>query len=113
MTRLVHHLVSKKPLTNGSGHKVLLIVDIQVGLYEAVRDFDPTVYRNNILAHAAIGKLFDLPVVLTTSAQTGTLLPFTSSREREIEMNATRSKWAASKGDPRNVSRCSIDQALG
>ena len=65
----------QKPLTNRSGHQVLLIVDLQVGLYEAVRDFDPTVYRNNIMAHAAIGKLFDLPVVMTTSAQTGTLLP--------------------------------------
>ncbi|KAJ7774131.1 Isochorismatase-like protein [Mycena olivaceomarginata] len=28
-------------------------------------------YRNNILAHAAIGKVFNLPTILTTSAETG------------------------------------------
>ncbi|MCJ1283210.1 hypothetical protein MMC26_002538 [Xylographa opegraphella] len=48
---------------------LLVILDLQVGLYDLVRDFDPTVYRNNIIAHSAIGKLFDLPVVMTTSAQ--------------------------------------------
>ncbi|MCJ1292290.1 hypothetical protein MMC34_003840 [Xylographa carneopallida] len=50
---------------------LLVVLDLQIGLYDLVRDFDPTVYRNNILAHAAIGKLFDLPVVMTTSAQQG------------------------------------------
>ncbi|MCJ1404181.1 hypothetical protein MMC11_007406 [Xylographa trunciseda] len=50
---------------------LLVILDLQVGLYDLVRDFDPTIYRNNIIAHAAIGKLFDLPVVMTTSAQQG------------------------------------------
>ena len=51
-----------------------------------------------------IGKLFDLPVVITTSAQTGMLMPLTSSYGCLVEMNATRSKWASSQGDPRNVS---------
>ncbi|MCJ1480383.1 hypothetical protein MMC06_000538 [Schaereria dolodes] len=50
---------------------LLLILDLQVGLYDVVRDFDPTIYRNNLIAHAAIGKLFDLPVIMTTSAQQG------------------------------------------
>ncbi len=36
-----------------------------------VRDFEPTEFRNNIIAHAAIAKLFDIPIVLTTSAETG------------------------------------------
>lgn len=44
---------------------------MQVGLYGIARDWDPTLYRDNLIAHAAIGKLFDLPVVMTTSAQTG------------------------------------------
>jgi hypothetical protein len=44
---------------------------MQEGLYHLTRDFDPTLYRQNMLAHAAIGKLFGLPVVLTTSAQVG------------------------------------------
>jgi hypothetical protein len=37
----------------------------------SARDFDPTLYYNAMLAHAGLGKLFDLPVVLSTSAQSG------------------------------------------
>ena len=50
---------------------MLLILDLQVGLYQLARDWDATLYRDNIMAHAELGKLFDLPVVLTTSAQQG------------------------------------------
>ncbi|KAJ9646992.1 hypothetical protein H2201_008325 [Coniosporium apollinis] len=50
---------------------VLLILDLQVGLYQLARDFDPTLYHNNMIAHAALGQLFDIPVVMTTSAQQG------------------------------------------
>ncbi|RDW61418.1 hypothetical protein BP5796_11310 [Coleophoma crateriformis] len=49
----------------------LLVVDHQIGLSQLVRDYTPTEFRNNILAHAALGKLFSLPTILTTSAQTG------------------------------------------
>lgn len=50
---------------------VLIILDIQVGLYQLARDFDPTLYQQNILAHAALGKVFDIPTIITTSAETG------------------------------------------
>ncbi|KAF4978553.1 hypothetical protein FZEAL_5086 [Fusarium zealandicum] len=50
---------------------LLLIVDIQEGLYQLVRDFDPTLYRDQILAHAALGEVFNLPVIMTSSAETG------------------------------------------
>ncbi|PBP28475.1 hypothetical protein BUE80_DR000508, partial [Diplocarpon rosae] len=50
---------------------VLLIVDHQIGLTELVRDYSVVEYRNNVLAHAALGNLFDLPTILTTSAETG------------------------------------------
>ncbi|KAJ7504509.1 Isochorismatase hydrolase [Mycena galericulata] len=50
---------------------MLLVVDHQIGLFQLVRDFGPDEYRNNILAHAAAGKLFNLPTILTTSAETG------------------------------------------
>ena len=49
----------------------LLIIDLQVGLYQLARDFDHTLYYNNMIAHSALGKLFNLPTVLTTSAQQG------------------------------------------
>lgn len=50
---------------------MLVILDLQEGLYTLARDFDPTLYRQSMLAHAAIGQVFDIPVVLTTSAQSG------------------------------------------
>ncbi|KAF2260401.1 Isochorismatase hydrolase [Lojkania enalia] len=50
---------------------MLLILDLQVGLYQLTRDFDATLYRDNMLAHAELGKIFDLPTVMTTSAQQG------------------------------------------
>jgi hypothetical protein len=53
--------------------QMVLVLDLQVGLYQLARDWDATLYKNNMIAHAAIGKLFDIPVVLTTSAETGEL----------------------------------------
>ncbi|KAK2616649.1 hypothetical protein QQS21_000472 [Conoideocrella luteorostrata] len=50
---------------------LLLVLDHQVGLFQLTRDFDPTLYRDQLIAHAALGKVFDIPVVMTTSAQTG------------------------------------------
>ncbi|KAF2104795.1 Isochorismatase hydrolase [Rhizodiscina lignyota] len=50
---------------------ILLIVDHQLGLLQLVKDYTTAEFRNNILAHAELGKLFNLPVVMTTSAETG------------------------------------------
>lgn len=50
---------------------MLLVLDLQDGLYSLARDLNPTLYYNAMLAHAAIGQLFDVPVVLSTSAQIG------------------------------------------
>lgn len=49
----------------------LLIVDHQIGLFQIVRDYSPEEFRANILAHAAIGNAFNLPTVMTTSAEHG------------------------------------------
>ncbi|KAF5024485.1 hypothetical protein F66182_3425 [Fusarium sp. NRRL 66182] len=66
----------------------LLVVDIQEGLYQLVRDFDPTVYRQQAIAHAALADLFNLPVVMTTSADSGPNGPLL--REiREMHPNAS------------------------
>ena len=51
------------------------MVDHQEGLYQLVRDRTPTDVKSSILAHAALGKIFNLPTILTTSAETGTLTP--------------------------------------
>ncbi|KAL4956990.1 Isochorismatase-like protein [Aspergillus filifer] len=49
----------------------LLIIDHQIGLTQVVRDYSVNDFRNNMLAHAAIGKAFNIPVVMTTSSDEG------------------------------------------
>ncbi|KAF7128328.1 hypothetical protein CNMCM5793_002870 [Aspergillus hiratsukae] len=49
----------------------VLVIDYQVGLAQLVRDYSTNDFRNNMLAHAALGNLFNLPVVMTTSSDTG------------------------------------------
>ena len=50
---------------------LLLILDLQDGLYGLARDFEATSYHHAMLAHSAIGQIFDIPVIMTTSAQQG------------------------------------------
>ena len=49
----------------------LLLVDHQVGLLSLVGDYGPDEFKNNVLALAGCGKTFNLPTILTTSAETG------------------------------------------
>lgn len=49
----------------------LLLVDHQSGLLSLVQDYSPDEFRNNVLALAATGRLFNLPTILTTSFETG------------------------------------------
>ena len=50
---------------------VLLVVDHQEGLYQLGRDINAVAFKSNILAHATLAKVFNLPTILTTSAETG------------------------------------------
>jgi len=67
---------------------VLLVVDHQIGLFQMVRDYQPEQFRNSIFAHAAIGKVFNLPTILTTSAETGTSSHF-SHNLNVLDANTT------------------------
>ncbi|KAI1352252.1 Isochorismatase-like protein [Xylaria sp. FL0043] len=49
----------------------LVILDMQEGLFSLARDYDAVQYRNAIYAHAEIGRVFSLPVIMSTSAETG------------------------------------------
>ncbi|KAJ5450281.1 hydrolase YcaC [Penicillium daleae] len=49
----------------------LLVIDHQVGLAQLVRDYGTNDFRNNMLAHASIGNVFDLPTILTSSSDSG------------------------------------------
>ncbi|MAO16378.1 isochorismatase family protein [Flagellimonas marinaquae] len=49
----------------------LLLIDQQTGLAQCVRDMSPETWKNNAIAIAKIGKVFDLPTILTTSAEDG------------------------------------------
>ncbi|VDB92036.1 unnamed protein product [Peniophora sp. CBMAI 1063] len=50
---------------------MLLVVDQQEGLFLLARDRDQVHFRNDIFAHSALAKVFDLPVVITSSSETG------------------------------------------
>ncbi len=54
-----------------TANAALLIIDHQTGLAQAVRDMSPETYKNNALAISKLGKLFNLPTILTTSAEDG------------------------------------------
>ena len=49
----------------------LLLVDHQAGLAMGVETMNPETFRNNVVAIAKVGKLFDLPTIITTSADSG------------------------------------------
>ncbi len=49
----------------------MLLVDHQAGLISLVQDFEPSAFKNNVLAIAACGKYFNLPTILTTSFENG------------------------------------------
>ena len=49
----------------------VLLVDHQAGLLSLVRDIDPDMFKNNVLALADLAKYFELPTILTTSFEDG------------------------------------------
>ncbi|KZV67906.1 Isochorismatase hydrolase [Peniophora sp. CONT] len=51
---------------------MLIVVDQQEGLYQLTRDRDSVHYKNDVFAHAALGQVFSLPTVITSSEDTGT-----------------------------------------
>ncbi|KAF9263794.1 Isochorismatase hydrolase [Marasmius fiardii PR-910] len=77
---------------------VLLIIDHQIGLFELVKDWGPVEFKNAVVAHAALGKVFGLPTVMTSSTETGPngpmlqelldLYPDAPLIKREGEVNA-------------------------
>ncbi|KAK2751403.1 hypothetical protein FQN55_000676 [Onygenales sp. PD_40] len=50
---------------------VLLVVDHQIGLIQLVRDQSVNDFRNNVLAHAGLANVFNLPTIMTTSNEQG------------------------------------------
>lgn len=76
----------------------LLLVDHQAGLSLGVETMNPETFRNNVAALVKVGKLFGLPTLVTTSADTGPngplmpditrLLPEAEVIRRQGEINA-------------------------
>jgi nicotinamidase-related amidase len=49
----------------------LLLIDHQSGIMQLVHDYTPAEFRSNVLALAKIGRVFDLPTILSSSYETG------------------------------------------
>ena len=49
----------------------ILFIDNQTGLLSNVQTVEPTLLKNNTMALAALAKVYDLPVILTTSDSAG------------------------------------------
>jgi nicotinamidase-related amidase len=54
----------------------LVLVDHQSGIMQLVHDYSPAEFRNNVIGLAKLGKVFNLPTVLTTSLGQGPNGPF-------------------------------------
>jgi nicotinamidase-related amidase len=54
----------------------LVLIDHQSGIMQLVHDYSPAEFRNNVIALAELGKVFNLPTVLTTSLGQGPNGPF-------------------------------------
>ncbi|KAH8673734.1 isochorismatase [Xylariales sp. PMI_506] len=52
-------------------NSLLIVLDLQEGLFQLARDMDHVSYRSAMYAHASIGKIFDLPVILSSSSDGG------------------------------------------
>jgi nicotinamidase-related amidase len=55
----------------------LLLIDHRSGIMQLVHDYSPAEFRNNVIGLAKLGKVFNLPTVLTTSLDQGPNGPFT------------------------------------
>jgi nicotinamidase-related amidase len=54
----------------------LVMIDHQSGIMQLVHDYAPAEFRNSVIALAKLGKVFNLPTVLTTSLGQGPNGPF-------------------------------------
>ena len=54
----------------------LVMIDHQSGIIQCVHDYSPAEFRNNVMALAKLGKVFKLPIVLSTSLGQGPNGPF-------------------------------------
>ena len=54
----------------------LVLIDHQSGIMQVVHDYSPAEFRNNVIALAKLGKVYNLPTVLTTSLGQGPNGPF-------------------------------------
>ncbi|SAK57111.1 isochorismatase hydrolase [Caballeronia temeraria] len=72
----------------------LLLIDHQSGLFQTVKDMEPTVLRNHAVALAKIATLCKIPVITTASVPQGPNGPLIS----EIQESAPHAKYVARNG---------------
>lgn len=60
-------------------NSALILVDHQTGISSGVADMSQTEFQNNVVALAKVGRMFELPSIITTSAADGPNGPLLSS----------------------------------
>lgn len=63
--------MSKPYIRLNKDNAAVLLVDHQTGLLSLVRDIEPDMFKNNVLALADSARYFNLPTILTTSFEDG------------------------------------------
>ena len=60
-------------------NSALLLIDHQTGISNGVADMSQTEFQNNVIALAKVGRMFELPSLITTSASDGPNGPLLNS----------------------------------
>ena len=85
----------------------LLVVDHQEGLFQMCRDRTPQEMKSSVLAHAELAKVFNLPTILTTSAETGKIqIPVKWTNEEGLLVCLAMDLQDRTVPCPRRSSRC-------
>ena len=73
----------------------LVLIDHQSGVMQLVHDYSPAEFRNNVIGLAKLGRVFNLPTVLTTR-----LLPLLSCMTNPERRRRRRSRQRGDEAGP-------------
>ena len=76
----------------------LLLIDHQTGTMQLNHDPTPVEFRQAVIALAKVGKMFNLPTIITSNYETGPTAP--SCRKSSISVRTRRSSAVLARSAP-------------